>query len=450
MTAAPRLDTSSRALWWYAGALLCFWTAVPEIRRLLEWRGEFQSFEVLSAVPLLATFPFAIWMLTRVPTLSRGLIYLLWIWLGSFFYAGVVGWLLGNGRSDIYDFLQFVTPAFLAAWVCSQSPIARTYRRLSTILLAIAVGVSIYGIVQYVALPAWDAVWMQRALRMQGLISEGVASPFQVRVFSVLSSSAPCATFLAVALAFNFYRLQENRLLPLAGMSLCVVTLTLTLVRSAWVALLVGVFVYFLCSRRPIRAVAIIVSLILVVCVFFTAISPWLATRTGRDVISQRVQTFWDLQGDTSVNQRTASSAELLAEAIDQPAGQGLGVIGTAARLTSFTQNVNSVDGGLQARLVEMGLMGFIGYVTVILLAVALTVRRWWYARRCGANGESDMLAALIAVQAALIAMDLSLDAHVNLIGALFWITVGLTLTPRQAEVHNKRDEVLKPALARY
>lgn len=431
----------SRVLWWYSAVLLCFWVTSPEIRRLLEWRGGFHSFDVVSVIPLLATFPLAIWASLRGASLPRSLILLLWIWLGSFFYAGVMGWLLGQGRSAIYDFLQFVAPAFLALWVASEAQMTQTFRRLSTLLLAIGVVVSLYGILQYVALPSWDAAWMQNALRVQGLGSTGVWSAYQLRVFSVLNSPAPCGTFLAVVLAINLYRMQESRIIPLAAMCLCVATLALTLVRSAWIALFVAVVAYILCGRRPIRTFSIFVSVMLVVSALFIYVSPWLAAKAGRDVIAQRVQTFWNLQSDSSVNARASSSEELLSEAQEHPTGQGLGVIGGASRLTSFTEAVNSTDGGFQARLVEMGFVGFAGYFGALLLAFGLTLKRCMVARQStGCAAQGDMLAALVAVQVALIAMDLSLDAHVNLVGALFWITVGLAAAPATGAAPSQAD----------
>jgi hypothetical protein len=98
------------------------------------------------------------------------------------------------------------------------------------------------------------------------------------------------------------------------------------------------------------------------------------------------------------------------------------------------------MDGGLQARFAEMGVMGFAGYIAALLLALMFTLQRWWEARQSGDDAASDMLAAALAVQTALIAMDLSVDAHVNIIGALFWITVGISLTGSGAvvRVHDK------------
>jgi hypothetical protein len=164
---------------------------------------------------------------------------------------------------------------------------------------------------------------------------------------------------------------------------------------------------------------------------FFTLASPSLTDQAGRDSVGGRVLTFANLENDSSTQARTQSTEELLREAAAYPIGDGLGLIGTATQLTSFTQSINSIDGGLQARLVEMGFAGFIGYVGVVLLAFGFVVSLWLNARRSGDRAEEETLSVLLAAQAALIILDFSVDSHVSLSGALFWLTVGIAFAPR-------------------
>lgn len=428
--------TTARAAWAYCIALLVFWVFDSEMRRLLDWHGGFHASQVLSVVPLVAlgAFAFATTYRGRLDVSSR-MLALAWIWLGAFSYALAVGWLIGRGASAVYDFVQFVAPMFIAIWLAAgKETTEQAFRRIAAVILAIAVAVSAYGLVQFVLMPPWDASWMRGAMSIAGMTSIGRPHPFEVRVFSVLNSPEPCGAFLAAAIAFNLYRLNEKRLLPLAGMGLCVITLALTLVRSAWIASIVALVVYVAFSPRPRRALGAGFAVAVLVAGFFAFVSPWVAERAGHDVVAQRVQTFANLGGDSSARARIASTEDLLNAAVAYPIGEGLGMIGTAAQLSSVTQSVNSVDGGLQARLVEMGFAGFLGYVAALFCACVFVAARWQRARRSGDRTECEIMSVLLAVQAALIALDVSVDSHVNLTGALFWLTVGIALSPRGAD----------------
>lgn len=428
--------TTTRAAWVYCIALLAFWVFDSEVRRVLDWRSGFHASQVLGVVPLLAIGAFAVATTFRGRLdVSRRMLVLAWIWLGAFSYAFAVGWLIGRGASALYDFLQFVAPMFIAIWLAaSKETTERAFRRIAAVMLALAVAVSAYGLVQFVLLPPWDASWMRSVMTVGAMASIGRPHPFEVRVFSVLNSPEPCGAFLALAIAFNLYRLNERRLIPLAGMGLCIVALALTLVRSAWIAVIVALVVYVAFSPRPRRALGAGFATAVAVAAFLAFVSPWIAERAGRDVVAQRVQTFANLGSDSSARARIASTEDLLDAAVAYPIGEGLGMIGTASQLSSVTQSVNSIDGGLQARLVEMGFAGFLGYVAALLCACAFVAGRWQRARRAGDRTECEIMSVLLAVQAALIALDVSVDSHVNLTGALFWLTVGIALAPRRPD----------------
>lgn len=430
------VNAISRAMWGWCSAILVCWVIYPEIRRLLDWRAGFHTSQVISILPLLGMAVFALAVTFRGPTVvSPRIVLLSWIWIGSFVYAGVIGLLLGHGSSSLYDFLQFVAPVFIALWLASSTyAFAHAFERLSTLILWIAVAVSIYGIFQFVALPPWDAAWLREVATIRHMVTNGGSQPFEVRVFSVLNSAGPCASFLAVAIALNLYRLKDKQIVPLVGMALCVVTLLLTLERSAWVSLAVAIVVYLLFSPNARRTASVGLVCGIIVAAFFWFTSPWV-TPAGENSIAERFLSFTQLDRDASVNARVASTTNLLSDAITYPMGEGLGIIGPATQLTSFTESINAIDGGLQARFAEMGFVGFIGYIATLLLALTFLLARWRQASRSGDQTESDALAALLAVQVILIVLDFSIDSHIGLLGALFWLTVGISLSRQNAPV---------------
>lgn len=439
-----RTNAISRAMWGYCMAIVVFWVVYPEIRRLLDWRAGFHASQLLSIAPLLgmAVFAFAVTFRSQVAVSGR-MILLSWIWIGSFVYAGVIGVLLGHGLSSLYDLLQFIAPMFIALWLASDTYVsAHAFQRLSTLILWIAVAVSIYGIIQFVALPPWDAAWLRQVATIRHMVTNGGSQPFEVRVFSVLNSAGTCASFLAVAIALNLYRLKDKRLVPLGGMLLCIVTLMLTLERSAWVSLAVAIAVYLLFSPKAWRTASVGLACGIGLAAFFWLASPWVTAHTGTNNIAERLQTFSHLNRDISVSARVASTADLLSDAITYPMGEGLGIIGPATQLTSFTESINAIDGGLQARFAEMGFAGFGGYIATLLLALIFGFQRWRQSKRSGDNTEGDALAALLAVQAMLIVLDFSIDSHIGLLGALFWLSVGISLSPQTTPANKIAGDV--------
>ncbi len=429
-------------MWWYCGAVLVLWVVVPELRRLLDWRTGFHQSQLLTIAPLLgmAVFAFAATFRGQIAG-SSPLIALSWIWIGSFVYAGAIGVLSGHGPSSLYDFLQFVAPMFIALWLSSsRSASEHAFRRLAALMFWIAVGVSIYGIIQFIVLPPWDAAWLRQVAIVQHMVTNGGAQPFSVRVFSVLNSAGTCASFLAVAIAFNLHRLKEGRIVTLAGMALCMITLLLTLERSAWVSLAVAIAIYSLFSPKALRTLSVGLACLAGLFVLLWAASPWLTVHAGKNNIVERLQTFGHLNQDISINARVASTADLLNDAISYPMGEGLGIIGPATQLTSFTGSINAIDGGLQARFAEMGFVGFSGYIITVLLAFCFGIQRWWDARLSGEHTQSDYLAVLLAVQAMLIVQDFSIDSHLGLLGALFWLSVGISMSPQISAADDMAD----------
>ena len=76
---------------------------------------------------------------------------------------------------------------------------------------------------------------------------------------------------------------------------------------------------------------------------------------------------------------------------------------------------------------------GFIGYIATLLLALTFVLARWRQARRSGNHTECAAFAALLAVQMMLIVLDFSIDSHTGLLGVLFWLTVGISLSRQNA-----------------
>lgn len=415
---------------WYPGVLISLWVLIPEVRRLLDWQLGFSLLPVVNLLPLAALIPLVgiVFKAARRNTLSYGFKLAGWLWVAGFAYGLVVGWLSGKLFGAIYESSLFLLPLLIGLWIATMDAVLarRTFRRFVDSALVLAFVTSIYGIFQYVAPPPWDAYWMENS----GLNSIGHPLPFEVRVFSTLNSPLMFADFIAITMLLTLHRLDKKSVWLTVPLFACVAALTLTLVRTAWLELAIGVIVFLCLNPRRL----VVASTAGFVGVLMLLVVANLAQITGNpqvaSTVQDRLQTFNDLQSDGSADARTSASTFTLHVALQEPLGQGLG-FGTATKLSAgsavATAGTYSSDNGYLMRFLEMGAFGFTLYLATIATALALSfagLRRAYAARD---NTSASLFATSIAVQVALIGADLSADQHIALMAIVFWSVVGLS-----------------------
>jgi putative inorganic carbon (hco3(-)) transporter len=417
------------AAWWRAhpwlpiAFVVMLWAIMPGVRRLIDWRIGFNYIAIASIVPLLALIPFAVLVLYRdLGKFRRSIAVCAWLWAGGFGYAFFVGLVTGNGLAAVYSVLNFILPMFFGLWVATLdvAPEALS-ERVAAIALWIATPLALYAVFQYVALPAWDAEWM----RNTQIISIGTPAPFQFRPFSTLNAPGPFADFLVAVLLLNLPRLKRLSGLQLAQIMLLVGVLVLTMVRTAWIATALGVFVYLLMSPNRAKNLAIF-SLVGAVCTLLVLNAGVLLgnDQAGSD-LSRRFETLSNLQTDSSYNVRQGYFGDQLQTALSQPTGGGLGLLGTAAKLGA-NQQVVDFDNGYVARLTEMGYFGTACYLATLIAGLVLAWRYWNDARRRGSPREAAFGAAVFALQLTLAFADISSDHHNQFSGIFFWLSLAL------------------------
>jgi putative inorganic carbon (HCO3(-)) transporter len=417
--------------WLPISVVLVLWAVMPEVRRLIDWRIGFNSIAVASIVPLIALIPFAAVVLYRGDHAKyrRSIALCAWLWAGGFGYAFIVGLAAGNGLAAIYSTMNFVLPMFFGLWVATLDVAPEALSdRVAAIALWIATALALYAVFQYVALPDWDKAWMQNAQ----ILSIGIPVPFQFRPFSTLNAPGPFADFLVAVLLLNLPRLKRPSWLQLVQIMLVVGVLVLTMVRTAWLAAVVGVFAYLLMSPNRAKNLAIF-SLVGAVCALLVLNAGVLLgnDQAGSD-LTRRFQTLGDLQNDSSYNVRQAYFGDTLQTALSQPTGGGLGLLGTAAKLGS-SQAVVDFDNGYIARLTEMGYFGTACYLATLAAALVLSWRYWDGARRRGSSREAAFGAAVFALQLTLAFGDTSSDHHNQFMGIFFWLSLALICTRHEA-----------------
>ena len=258
----------------------------------------------------------------------------------------------------------------------------------------------LYGIFQYVDPPDWDRYWMQSA----PILSAGQPVPDAVRTFSTMNSPASFATFTAIGLMLVFFSRKPWQLLFLlvpAG-----IALMLSLYRTAWLSLALGLVFCLLSSVTRKRAGIILLgicALVLLAAIF----SPF------GEVIADRLATLSDGSDDGSAQERTEQFFTLYNTWNSSLFGVGFTTsdVGSAGAMP--------VDGMLIACWLSMGIVFGALCVTGLLWAIVNAMSSGFRARK----NEFIMTGALGA--GALLQLPLAnITAGEN--GFLFWTFIVL------------------------
>jgi putative inorganic carbon (HCO3(-)) transporter len=417
-------------MWRYTCAALVLWVVNPELRRLFEWRFGYGSVDVFPLLPFLAVLPH-VWSLTYGGgwrRLSRPLTIASWIWLGAFGYAFVLAVAKGNVLPGAYAFANFVLPIVIGLWVAADElPTLKAYARTMRLLYVLTTIVSAYGIVQYVVAPEWDRLWLRHVIE-SGSLSFGLPAPFEIRVFSMLSSPQPFGTFVAIMLLFALPGLSLRRPLGLLPIPIWIVAFGLSLDRTGWLIFAAGAVIYTLLA--PSRGVIVATASLCAALVAGAVLILPAATGNGDvvAVLQSRLTTFSDLENDRSGNERRELYASALGRIAQAPLGEGLGVVGTSTKLGSAAVTTD-VDSGLLGRLFEMGLPGAALFLTTLGVLVAAAGRVWQSAQRA----QDAAVQGIAAVAIAAIVSHLGSEIFTDLAGLpllALWLICALAARP--------------------
>jgi hypothetical protein len=404
--------------------VIATWALIPEVRRLIDWKIGFNSISVVSVLPLLALVPAAIPFIygKKLGALEWPMLVLGWLWFGGFTFSLAVSATTGNTVPALYSYAQFCLPAIFGLWVASLSiPVRLLFERVAVFMLWLATPLALYGALQFAAPPAWDVSWMLYAK----ITSIGVPLPFQLRPFSTLNSPGTFADFLVMTIMFNMPRLRSAKPLMLGQLAFCMAILLLTMVRSDWIALVVGVVAYIVLSPGRARNLTMLAGVFAVIAVLVVNVSALLGSSAAGNDLSTRFDTLTNLDSDVSYNERSRYLGAPLLDAAQSPLGQGLGVLGTAAKL-SDTGTTHDFDNGYVARFTEMGYFGTLCYLATLIGALWLVLKRHRTFSRAGKIELAAIAASVAAVQLSLLMLDVSSDHHNELAGLFFWLSLAM------------------------
>jgi putative inorganic carbon (HCO3(-)) transporter len=431
-------------MWWYTLCTVIVWVINPELRRVFDWRFGNPAVDLFPLLPFVSVMPH-VWSLTYGAgwqRLSRPLLIATWLWLGGFGYAFIIAVANGNLLPGAYSFANFVLPSAVGLWIAAdRTPFVMAYGRITRLLFVLTTIISAYGIVQYAVAPEWDALWLRQAI-LEGANSFGSPEPFQIRVFSMLASPQPFGTFMALMLLLALPQLSLKRPLLLIQLPIWLIAFGLSLDRSGWLMFAFGLLIYIVLTPR--RGMLLVTASISTAMVLGLVVA--LPEVIGNDAVltslSNRMASLSDLDRDRSENDRRQLYASSMAMMSEAPLGEGLGVFGTATKLSS-PPTESYIDSGFIARFVEMGVPGAALFLATLAVLATALFRTWQQARR-----SSDILLqgiAGIALTSLSSLFWLQLSGEVSGLPMFtLWLICGIALgvkvaivRPEQAQLHS-------------
>jgi hypothetical protein len=343
----------------------CWWIIFlsPEVRRIADFYSSWTNPSPVLLAPSLVSCVSIIAIIRYLPKIYAGTGMPFFLCFGSITYGLIVG-LLSNPRQDvILACLGWIAPLLMGFYIFINYTEYPKYKDLILkVFLWGTLVMGVYGVIQYMYVPPWDAFWMDNTRNEVGFNTIGNPVPYEVRVFSTLNSPQPFATVLKAGLFVLFYQMSP---LAIVASGFGYLSFFLSSARSAWVSWLFTIIVLLIISRRTTQIrLSLNLFWLTLSMVFLTALEPFSANIQGR------ITSLQGFQSDDSYNVRISVFNSYLDSVLTQFVGAGLGA-----------QDQFSGDHGFLTMLNSLGWTGtlpyFIGVIAlfVVLLRHATRVR---------------------------------------------------------------------------
>jgi len=394
---------------WGIAAMFAVWFLGPMLRRLFLLLTGPVGTDPLSLAPFIATAAIAglefasahvAWNVRRVMLLAS---------IG--FAIGLPLGLASSPEGAMYATLAYLAGVAGAVLGYHERPWLQE-SNLRRVLLFGMVPIAGYAIAQRaVPLPVWDREWLE-AFDFTSI--GGVDTP--IRVYASLNGPGTLAPLLGLALLCCLTVRRHGKLAILSA-ALLTTALSLTFVRSAWVALIAAGIAHIVASRgRSARHVLGAMGVIVLISVALAPVS-----HTAGDVVS-RFSSIGQTGSDSSAVARQASFSALFPRAVSAPLGHGLGSAGEATRLHGET-DLRAVDNGYLSLLYQVGPVGFI----LVMVALGLIVRSAWNGAQARGPGY-ELRLLLFAMLVYLLVQLTSGDVFYGPSGVILWFIGGQVL----------------------
>ncbi|MCC6890954.1 MAG: O-antigen ligase family protein [Hyphomicrobiales bacterium] len=417
----PLFVAACGAVGWYAWrcsaaahlqAAIILFSFAPMVRRMVDAAIGFDPTGFMLVGPLaaiLAPLPYLRPLLDGDRSLGRQTAPMLLV-AGCIAYVTMLTLFQGEWLNAASGALKWLAPLLYAATIITSADRDELVQAAASAFVVILPITGLIGLFQYIDPPAWDRYWMQFA----PILSVGQPVPYGVRTFSSMNAPASFATFTAAGLLLVCF-LRNRWYLPLVAIPAALAFL-LSLYRTAWLSLAVGVLFCLLFSGARIRALVILLGIL------FAALAAATMTPFG-EVIADRLSTLGQVGSDDSAQERLEQYV-LLWNTWDSSL---FGVGFTTSDVGS--PGAMAVDGMIIACWLLMGIMAGLVCLFALMWAIGNTITAPWR----DLKAETIMIGALGC--GALVQLPLA-NITAGETGFLFWTFAALAAMPPGSRVH--------------
>jgi putative inorganic carbon (hco3(-)) transporter len=388
-----------------------------EIRRVFDWyEGSFNPFSPISITPLIVLCLLLMPFFSRYRTLHPLPKQMFALFFFGIAYATLLG-IAKNGLAAIYGAAEYLAALALMGYTATASIDDRTADRWIKTVGWAGIMASVYGWIQYLTVPPWDAFWVE-SVGFVGYLGKMV--PTEIVVFSTFPERGPCASFLALAAIPMLVSRRWRLFLGWPEALLFVSVILLTMSRGGIILIGLGLVLYPILNRGK-------GSVTVVFAAALASITAMLGLNhlpdSGR--IANRFSTLGHMQEDGSYQGRIQIAGWGLSTVLSNPAGYGMGSTGLGGRLNPGSRAVVG-DGGYLEILASMGVPGALCFAGGIFAL-------WRHLSICARFGLRDDYLGLARAFLILLLIGMFMGNFFTTFGVM-WIAFGRTLSPMMLE----------------
>jgi hypothetical protein len=387
----------------------------PFIRRVADFRSGFTDPSPMLLAPPLVAMVTVVTFYRNLPKANEqgGLPFVLSAM--AVFYGFLIGLINGSPVSAITSFMIWVSPILFGFHLLVNWRDYPDYRQniQRTFLWGVLVTAT-YGVYQYLVAPEWDRFWL---VETKLYTSMGKPEPLGLRVWSTMNSPLHFATVMIPGIILLFI---GQGVLRFPGLVLGILSLLLTLVRTAWGGWMVSLvaLIGFLKGIVQMRLIALLLVIAILV-VPLSTVEPF------AQVIQARVTSLTNVKEDQSARDRTALYGVVLDDALKEYIGKGNGTL-------------RPIDSGFLEMILTLGWLGTLPYVSGMFLL-------FYSVFQGSKSSTSDPFAsATRAIAFGFLPMLAGSNVIVGISGMVFWGFLGLGMAANKYHSHQHIFRVKK------
>jgi hypothetical protein len=396
----------------YNGFTWWIWFLVALVRRLADYYSSYTEPSPLLLAPYLVSGLTLITVFRYLPKIPVKETLPFILPLIGVFYGCLVGLINMSSFTVFKSLLDWLIPItygfhLLVYW----HNFPKFYQNIQRVFVWGILLMSIYGIIQFIAIPEWDRQWLNSSemFTAAGLADESGGT----RIWSTMHSGEPFAAFMAGGLLLLF---NKTGLLNYSASGVGYIAFLLTTVRSAWIGWLAGLIALAssLKTKYQMRLIMIVIATAILVI-------PLAGMEQFSGQLGDRFATFSNFGQDASVTGRQELFKDEIGYALTNFVGDG---IGTPA-----------MDSALLSTLISLGWFGTTCYVS----GLSMLIFRLFQAN----NSNYQLLLSGIRaiVISSVVRIPVNSSAIIGIGGIMLWGFFGLFVAFSK---YNKHQKIIK------